>query len=378
MKNKFLLVLMIVTVVLVLCGCSGEPVPDPVTDDPTAINHIILSVCYVTKDWSEFDSTLGGGWSHAVINKELAGVKFYEAAIWEDTMAIHLYAFPNDYTETEEYRLFIEPEPDFDLVEYRESFLVQKFDNMPEEFTNKSEFVLHAFTEFAKTLVERHPDASHNLIYSGHGGVDEFLGQHLTLAQAITLLSHWHSALGRKLGFVDMGHPCSKGNFHDLEAIHKHAEYYIASDLLVCGYIDEDFKGDRNSMDSLYQYPRILASHDNLEDALIERVNLRSAMHKSGKKSITEEKAMQSMYLYSCSEFARHKDAIEEFMVSLRLGNNDWSVDIKHEIEKAGRQDLLNAFNSIVIHGVDTKDYFPWPEERNGLFWNQPVYERNR
>jgi hypothetical protein len=360
MKTRILFVLFIA--IFVLCSCSGGPgpTPDPVPDDPGAIRHIILNACYVTAEWMKFTDNHGGGWLAAIDPKELHGVKFYEAAIWEDTMSIHLYAFPNDYLQKELELLQTDA-----LVPYRESFLVQKFENMPENRYGRGDFVLHAFTEFAKTLVKRHPHASHNLMYNGHGGPNEFFDMHLSPAQATALLSNWHSALGRKLGFVDMGGPCNKGNFHDLEAIHEHANYYIASDLAIGGHLD-DFK-DFESTEILFQYPRILASHKNLKDALIERVNVRGARLQAGKKAIIADQAMQSMYLYSCSEFAKHKKKISKFMES--LGENSGWYDIKHELKKAGRKDLLDALNSIIIHGVDTKGFFPWPEEWNGLFW---------
>lgn len=363
MKTKIFSVLLII---LLICGCGGSG-PDPSPDlgppdpgpDPDAINHIILNVCYVTKEWIEFDSELGGGWTCAIVNKELHGVKFYEAAIWEDTMSIHLYAFPQDYVETQ------------GPVAYRESFVIAKFDNMPDKRSGRGEFVLDVFSEFAQILVERHPDATHNLIYTGHGGPGEFFDVHLRPAEMTTLLSNWHSALGRKLGFVDMGGPCNKGSFHDLEAIHEHAEYYIASDLSVGCFTYDDWDSvDYDSLEALYQYPRILSSHEKLENALIERVNVYRDRYNAGKNNITNNQVMQSHYLYSCSEFAKHKTAITEFMESLSFNPYVGRADIRHEIARAGRKDLLEAFESIIVYGVDTRQYFTWPEENNGLFWS--------
>jgi hypothetical protein len=335
----------------------------------SAIDHVILSVVYVTTDWSPFTDI--SGWPGNVPIKESQGVKFYEATIWDDTLSIHLYALPNDYNQ-----LYGDHEnlSTAEKVAYRESYLVKKFSGMPTKNSERGPFVLNAFTEFARILVEKHPDASHNLIFNGHGGAGgELFTLHLNHSEANRFLGNWHSMLGRKLGFIDMGGPCNKGSFYDLLAFYEHADYYIASDLDVCGYLPDDPDdpaAEYNRTHKEYNYPRILSSHKNLRDALIERVNLRRRKYELARNNITGERAMQSMYLYSCSAFGRHKDAISSFMKSQDMEGEGYFVDIRSTmIKKGAAPELLKAFDSIIIHGVDTKDFFRWPEEKNGMIW---------
>ncbi len=317
------------------------------------------------------------GWPHAVQNKESQGVKFYEAAIWEDTMAIHLYEFPADY---DFHYGELEGLPTQEKVAYRESFAIKTITGMPQEHAKRGPFVLSAFTELAKTLVERHPKATHNLVYSGHGGPGgELFENHLNHTEATEFLRRWHDMLGRRLGFVDMGTVCMKGSFQDLEAFYEHADYYIASDLNVgCTQFDDSFSEEiYNRSETLCQYPRILSSFDNMEEALIERMNLHRLRYEDSVKYATENKVMQSQYLYSFSAFGKHKDAISDFMQSQDYDPHQVAmVDIKTALQENGAgAELLAAFDSIMIHGVDTKDFFTWPEEYNGMSWL--TYESN-
>jgi hypothetical protein len=344
---------------------TAEPTPTP--RDPNAIDHIILSVVYVTKEWMPFTDICG--WTQAVPVRESQGVKFYEAAIWEDTMSIHLYAFSNDYNPW--YGLSPDDNTsDDEKVAYRESFLVKAFSGMPSKHAKRSPFVLNAFSEFAKILAERHPDATHNLIYSGHGAPGgELFEMHLLPKDANAFLGNWHAALGRKLGFIDMGTVCSKGSFQDLEAFYEHTDYYIASDVLTCPVFDEG--ADITRSDPLYQYPGILSSHDTMEKAMIARVNLSRLRYEDGIQDATERKVIQSQYLYSCSAFGKHKDAIASFIQSLKYDPYKvGSVDVRAALEKNGAgSELLAAFDSIIIHSADTKDFFTWSQSHNGMSW---------
>jgi hypothetical protein len=398
MKRKVCVVIMIILLALSGCAVSVDstdltpiptaaaaaantPAPEPIPEatlspkDPSAIDHIIMSVVYVTKEWNLFLEV--AGWPHAVQNKESQGVKFYEAAIWEDTMAIHLYAFPGDYDFMYGEHEGLSTE---EKVAYRESFAIKTISDMPQEHEERGPFVLNAFTEFAKILVERHPDATHNLVYSGHGGPGgELFENHLDPTEAAEFLGSWHDMLGHKLGFVDMGTVCMKGSFQDLEAFHEHTDYYIASDLNVgCTQFDDSFSIEiYNKSDTLYQYPRILSSFDNMEEALIERVNLHRLRYEDSINYATENEVMQSQYLYSCSAFGQHKDVIAAFMQSQNYDPHQVAlVDIKTALEENGSgAELLAAFDSIIIHGVDTKDFFTWPQEFNGMTWMTYEYD---
>jgi hypothetical protein len=336
----------------------------------------------VTPDWIPFNDITG--WTAAVEIKEAQGVKFYEATIWEETSSIHLYALPNDYDQFYGLHEHLSTEK---KVAYRESFCIKKFSGMPAKLSERGPFVLNAFTEFARILVDRHPTASHNLMFTGHGGLipgGELFCLHLNHSEANTLVGRWHSMLGRKLGFVDMGGPCSKGSFHDLEAYYEHADYYIASDLSTgCTTWDVWTMELYNRSDVFYNYPRLLSSHNTMKDALIARVNLTRLRYEDTKPHATRDQIMQSCYLYSSSAFGKHKNDIAAFLkaqdfsdyparftVETEEGTLCVFVDVLGAMKSYGAsQGLLDAYKSIIIHGVDTRDFFTWQGEWNGMLW---------
>jgi hypothetical protein len=349
---------------------TAEPTSEPASQESSTINHVIMSVVHVTKDWMLFNDI--SGWTGAILNKEEQGVKFYEATIWDDGLSVHLYALPNDYNplygDLENYSTAKK-------VEYRESFCIKKFSGMPFNISDRGPFLINVFTEFAKTLIEKHPNASHNLIFTGHGGLvpgGELFGLNLNYTQANTFLSNWHSMLGRKLGFIDMGGPCKKGSFHALEAFHEHTNYYIASDLdSGCSNFDNWTMEVYNRSDTLYNYPRLLSSYNNMRDALIARVNLTRLRYEDSTKHINADKIMQSCYLYSCSEFSKYKDDISSFIQSQEFEDGEYMVDIlKVMKDNEATQELMNSYKSTILHGVDTKDFFTWPQEWNGMLYS--------
>ena len=82
--------------------------------------------------------------------------------------------------------------------------------------------------------------------------------------------------LGKPLGVIDMGGPCNKGGYEDLANFCRHASYYVASDLPNGGYTEDDWTYEKyQETNPETQYHRLLASNDTLEEALIERVELR-------------------------------------------------------------------------------------------------------
>ena len=338
-------------------------ISNDVIPDLRAIEHIILRVVYVPVEWMEFTDITG--WTSAAPIKEFQGVKIYDAAIWNDGLAVHLYALPNDYNPHYGEMEGLLPEA---RAAYRESYAVKAIPGMPAIKDDRGPFILSAFTDIAEELVERHPYASHNLIYSGHGIFGgELFELHLDHVEAKQFLSNWHISLGRKLGFIDMGTVCLKGSFYDLEAFYEHTDYYIATDQLAgCSTFNDD--ADYYDSDVDYNFPRILSSHDNMEDALIERVNLTRTRYENSSISIIQNQLMQSCYLYSSSKFGLYKNDISSFMKSLVL--HDYVVDIRSSLVANGAaQSLINNYDSIIIHSVNTKDFFTWTEDWNGMIW---------
>ena len=80
-----------------------------------------------------------GRWTEAAPQKESPTLRYYEAAIWEETDSVHLYAFPNDYDPI--YGVFGNVTED-DVIAYREQYAVSVHTGMPEESSDeRSDFL---------------------------------------------------------------------------------------------------------------------------------------------------------------------------------------------------------------------------------------------
>ncbi|MFO7611542.1 MAG: hypothetical protein R6W99_03520 [Clostridia bacterium] len=325
---------------------------------------------HATADWVPFNDI--SGWTGAVVNRDMDGVRIYEATIWDDGLSVHLYALPNDYNQ-----LYgdMQGYSTTQKVAYREQYCIMKFTGMPSDISARGSFLVDAFTEFAALLAERHPNATHNLVFTGHGGLvqgGEFFGLNMNYEQAGTFLGNWKSLLGRKLGFIDFGGPCMKGSFHALEAFSPYVDYYIASDLAsgctTWDVWDDSAWEEYYQVEILYNYHNILSSHGSMRDALIARVDLSRLRYEYNRSHVIRDKIMQSTYLYSTSVFAQHRDEIAAFMGT--HGDPNAMLDVLATMKANGAsQALIDAYNSIIIHGVDTKDFFTWPEDWNGMLW---------
>ena len=344
---------------------SPTPVPQPTTPKPfPERTHVILRVVQVTEDWVPF--SVAGGWTQAVIQKESDVLRYYEAAIWEETDSVHLYAFPNDYDG-----LFglDEDIPDADVIAYREQYAISVHSDMPEMWSDRrSDFLRIAFEDFVSRLVELHPEADHHLMYHGHGGPggNLFAGQ-LKHDDAGAFLATWTRLLGKPLGVIDMGGPCSKGGYDDLANFCRHASYYVASDLPNGGYSEDDWTSEKyHETDPETQYHRLLASNETLEEALIERVELRRKKYEYSMNNQIRDQVEQANYVYSCARFNDFSEAFELFVdvTTIQAPSYDlYQLMLDHRAPPA----LFERFRDVFVHGVDNRDFFEWKVTANGM-----------
>ena len=344
---------------------TRTPVPQPTTPKPfSERTHVMLRVVQVTEDWVPFSSA--GGWTRAVIQKESDVLRYYEAAIWEETDSVHLYAFPNDYDG-----LFGEWEdiPDADVIAYREQYAISVHSDMPEMWGDRrSDFLRIAFEDFVSRLVELHPEADHHLMYSGHGGPGGalFAGQ-LKHDDADAFLATWTRLLGKPLGVIDMGGPCNKGAYEDLANFCRHASYYVASDLPNGGYSEDDWTLEKHLETSPEtQYHRLLASNETLEEALIERVELRRKKYEYSMNNQIRDQVEQANYVYSCARFNDFSEAFELFVdvTTIQAPSYDlYQLMLDYRAPPA----LLDRFRDVFVHGVDNRDFFEWKVTANGM-----------
>ena len=332
---------------------------------PLRRHHVILRVVLVTPDWVPYAST--DGWTRAVPVKESGHVKYFEAAIWEETSSVHLYEFANDYDAR--YSRTGNP-TDEESIAYREQFARFRHDGMPPPWTSqRSEFLRRAFEQFATYLTERYPDSEHHLMYHGHGGPGgRLFGSQLEYQDANGLLGVWRQALSRPLGVIDMGGPCNKGSFSDLENFCEHARYYVASDLPNGGYTFDHWTVEKhNETEPEHRYPSLLAESESLESALIGRIDLRQQRYEYSRNNMIAERVEQANYLYSCTDFASFRTAFRSFLADSGADYSIWDDLYRFMQDHNAEDELLQQFNSVIIHSAHNRDFFEWEVVANGM-----------
>lgn len=112
------------------------------------------------------------------------------------------------------------------------------------------------------------------------------------------MLAHWTSELGYKLGLIDMGGPCNKGSFADLENFCSYSQFYIASDLPNGGFMLDDWTVDKiDSTNPDIQYHRLFSDSSNLREVLIGRIDLVQRLYGYARQNMVDSKISQANYL---------------------------------------------------------------------------------
>lgn len=337
-------------------------------------NHnIMLRAVRVTTEWMPFTST--GGWTQAVPIKETPFLKFYEVAIWEETKSVQLYEFPNDYNPAYGY---IHNISDADKIAYREQYAIRKYTNMPsKELKNeRSKFLKSSFMDISAYLSNKHPDSEHHFMYNGHGTEGGALIEfQLNRKHANDFLKFWTESIHKPLGVIDMGGPCTKGGFSDLDNFHKYARYYIASDIPNGGFEMDDFTYEKYAeVDPEHQYHNLFANNENIKDVLINRINLRRKAYEYSRNYMITNKVMQANYLYDCNAFGKFKTMFIEFYNKTRT---DYRIHYdlhQYMIDNHAPQTLIDQYNHVIIYKVDNKDFFQWDEIHNGILMPNPKF----
>ena len=352
---------------------NENPLPGPAVINTTcsataARNHnVILRVVRVTPDWLTYADT---AWTGAVVHKQSEVLQFYEVAIWEEVSAVHFYRFPNRYWG-EHFG------SDEETIAYREQFLIRKYTDMPEAHTEeRSAFLKAAFKDIASHLVRQHPDSDHHLMYSGHGGPGGQLFAALMYPDhANEFLNFWSTSLGRKLGVIDMGGPCNKGGFSDLENFCESTRYYIASDMPNGGYVADNWAIDKYfDTNPETQYHRLFRNGESLEEALRGKIDLWRQRYEYSRNNMITNQVQQASYLYSCAAFQEFSPGFKSFLGSagVRYGYN--SDDLyNYLIDNGAEVALVEQFNKIIIHRADNRDFFEWSKARNGMLMPGPI-----
>lgn len=333
------------------------------------IPNIMLRVVYVPTEWMKFEDI--GGWDAAVLVKESENLKYYEATIWEDINAVHLYEFSNEY---DPYSRFWEP--DDENIAYREKFARKKYKDLPADVPginkdDRSVYLKRVFKKIANYLVDKHPNAEHHLTYSGHGapGGDLFELM-LNRSHAYEFLNHWTLKLGKPLGFIDMGGPCNKAGFGDLVNFCDFAKYYIASDMPNGGYAMDDWTYEKHlETDADIQFHNLFAKKENLTNVLKGRIDLKRKSYEYSRKYMIQNEVQQANYLFSCKAFIEFYPDFLIFLNKTKTRKNYESHGDTYEYLRSNdaTQSLIDKYNSTIVYSVDNRDFFEWNNEHNGM-----------
>ena len=352
---------------LTFIDASGQPLDLIMAPTPGKASHnIMLRVVRVTPDWHAYDIP-GGGWPSAVPVKESEFLKYFEVAIWEETEAIHLYEFDNDFDPLLGLGSGITPEQ---MTAHRESYAIRQVAGLPAAGSDaRSLFIREAFADFTSYLASRYPDSAHHLMYNGHGGPGgRLFAAQLSYPDANDLLAHWTANLGRPLSVVDMGGPCNKGSFSDLENFCQYATYYIASDLPNGGYIFDEWTEEKyDETDPELQYHRLFAETSSITDALFGRIDLKRKAYEYSRVNMTESRTAQGNYLYSCEEFVGFSSDFRAFLDETRTIYSIRDDLYDYMIRNGASDELVKGFGDVILHRADNKDFFQWEEIHNGM-----------
>ena len=328
-------------------------------------HHIILRVVRVTTDWVSFDDT--SGWTAAAPVKESRFLRYYEVAIWEETASVHLYKLPNEYDPLYSYRPNVTSQQ---AIDYRENFVERKYAEMPEEYSaQRSRFLKAAFIDIIDYLVEQHPNSYHHLMFNGHGGPGGQLFEALLFRpEAQEFLSAWRKKLGSPLGVIDMGGPCTKGSFADLETFCGAVRYYIASDMPNGGYLMDQWtpeKWDEVRIES--QYHRLFSIITTLKEALKGRIDIRRKRYEYARNDMVANQVTQANYLYDCESFRQFSTDFKDFLYLVGVEYDIYDDLYQYMITNKAPSELVEQFNKVIVHRADNRDFFEWREERNGM-----------
>ncbi len=354
---------------------ASTPTPFPAGSSPTIQTHnIILRVVRVTQDWMPYAST--GGWPSAATIKKSDALEYLEVAIWDETSSVHLYEFPNDYDSLYGLRCPSGACPtDEQKIAYREQYLIRKYTDMPAAYTEeRSDFLKSTFIDIASYLVNQYPDSGHHLMYSGHGGPGGALFElQLRHDDANAFLASWSQALTRPLGVIDMGGPCTKGSFADLENFCHYASFFIASDMPNGGYTMDDWTIEKsNEIDPEIQYHRLFANSDSLEEALKSQIDLKRRGYEYSRNYMIANQVEQANYLYSCAAFRTFSPEFKSFLSQVNKDHELYDDLYTFMTDNRAPAALIEAFKEVFVHKADNRDFFTWSVVANGMLMPLP------
>ena len=256
-----------------------------------ASEYVVLRV---VRAWYPFE-TDRGGWPAAVPMKVDSGFRLFEAAIWPDRNAVHLYAFPKAF------------DPNTATWTEREEYAISEVEELPVDSADLSEALRLAFEEFFEIILQRHPLAAFGLSYAGHGTATGALFENsISIKDAHRLMQSWVSSYGGKIEFIDFGGNCVEGQLSTLVNFSPFANYIIASDLNVGGYEMDAWTIEKwNEVSSTVQLGLRLRPGKSVLDAWKEITDLRRRRWEYSRESMVSRRIPQSTAVFDSAAFSQ-------------------------------------------------------------------------
>jgi hypothetical protein len=160
---------------------------------------------------------------------------------------------------------------------------------------------------------------------------------------------------------IDLGGPCNKGSFADLDNFCEFTEYYIASDMPNGGYGMDDWTSEKYmETDPEAQYHDLFRSHGSLEDVLKARVDLHRKRYEYSKNNMITNQVAQANYLYSCSAFRVFQPEFKKFLAAVNVDYQIIDDAYQYMVNNNAPSDLKETFDSVFVHKADNRDFFDW------------------
>ena len=167
---------------------------------------------------------------------------------------------------------------------------------------------------------------------------------------------------------IDMGGPCNKGSFADLDNFCEHSKYFVASDLPNGGYTFDDWTIEKyRETNPERQYHNLLSANQTLEEALKGRIDLKRKAYQYSRNNMIENRVAQANYLYSCAAFLRFSPDFKSFLAEAGV---DYLISddlYRFMVDNNAAPSLIQRFNDVFVHKADNKDFFDWSQVRNGM-----------
>ena len=114
------------------------------------------------------------------------------------------------------------------------------------------------------------------------------------------------------------------------------------------------------------QYHRLFATNDDLEDALIDRIDLRRKDYEYSRNNMVSRSVEQGNYLYSCAEFSTFRSAFAEFLGQPSVNRSRRDLH-QFLVANGAEPDLIEGFERVFVHRADNRDFFEWEVVANGM-----------